>query len=60
MSGQELVQNWLKSANNANPAGSLFVSGKFAEADIVNQTNNETITGWCGSACTWSATRECC
>lgn len=58
MSGHDMVQGWLKDASAGNPAGGLFVSGKFAEADIVNEGN--AISGICGSACTWSRTQECC
>jgi uncharacterized hydantoinase/oxoprolinase family protein len=58
MSGQDLVAIWLNSADESNPAGSLFISGKFAEADIVCETG--TGSGKCGTACSYSITRECC
>ena len=51
----ELVARWRNGSQNS-PAGPLFASGEFAEADIVNAT--ATIT--CGTACSGSWTRECC
>lgn len=58
MSGHDLVQQWLDEADAENPAGSLFVSGQFAEGDIVVETT--TGSGRCGTACSWSYTRQCC
>ena len=58
MSGEDLVQQWLNDADTDNPAGSLFISGEFAEGDIASETS--AFTGWCGSSCTFSSTRFCC
>ena len=58
MRGQDLVQQWLNDADSDNPAGSLFVSGQFAEADIVFETT--TGSGKCGTVCSGSVTRYCC
>ena len=58
MSGHDLVQKWLSDASSDNPAGNLFVSGEFAEADIICEM--ATFTNRCGSACTQSLTRYCC
>jgi hypothetical protein len=56
--GADLVNQWRNDANDNNPAGPLFVAGAFAEADIACETG--TGSGWCGTACTWSRTRQCC
>jgi len=53
-----LVANWRTSADGDNPAGPLYASGVYAEADMV-------VAGWpesgrCGTACTYSRTRQCC
>lgn len=58
MSGHDLIQQWLNDAGEENPAGSLFVSGEFAEGDIIGETT--TGSGRCGTACSWSHTRLCC
>lgn len=58
MSGQDLVGQWRNEAGDNNPAGNLFVSGEFAEADIVCETTGGS--GRCGTACTWSRTLQCC
>ncbi|NZA28241.1 hypothetical protein H0E84_17845 [Luteimonas sp. SJ-92] len=54
----ELVAQWRSNAQAGNPAGPLFVSGEFAEADIVCETG--TGSGQCGTACSGSLTRMCC
>lgn len=54
----EIVSSWRNNADASNPAGSLFASGEFAEADIVCETS--TGSGMCGTACTWSVGRQCC
>jgi hypothetical protein len=41
-----------------SPAGALFISGVFAEADIVGKTG--TGSGKCGTACSGSIRRLCC
>jgi Family of unknown function (DUF6229) len=53
-----LVASWRTSADGDNPAGPLYASGVYAEADMV-------VAGWpesgrCGTACTYSRTRQCC
>lgn len=58
MSGHDLVQKWLSDASSDNPAGSLFVSGEFAEGDITWETT--TGSGKCGTACSGSYTYHCC
>ncbi len=55
LSGAELVSLWRNGAQD-NPAGPLFASGEFAEADIVNATAQ--ITGCC--LCSGSFTHPCC
>lgn len=55
LNGSELVAQW-RNGGKQSPAGPLFASGEFAEADIVSAT--PTIT--CGTACSGSWTRECC
>jgi Family of unknown function (DUF6229) len=58
MSNQDLVTMWLNSADQSNPAGALFVSGEYAEADIVCETIGGS--GRCGTACSYSRTYACC
>lgn len=58
MSAHELVQKWLRDASSDHPAGDLFVSGEFAEGDIICETT--TGSGKCGTACSGSYTRQCC
>jgi hypothetical protein len=41
-----------------NPSGPLYPSGKYAEADITMSCPPES--GQCGTACTYSRTRQCC
>ena len=54
--GAELVAQW-RTREDDNPAGPLFATGEFAEADIVNATAEY----WtCGTACSGSVTRFCC
>lgn len=52
-----LVAQWRNSEVN-NPAGPMFISGEFAEADIVGE--GFTFTAQCGTACSGSVTRFCC
>lgn len=65
-SGTQLVEGW------DNPAGPLFASGEYAEADITLESilaasgcnpppppPDQTVGG-CGTACTGSAGRLCC
>jgi len=56
--GAKIAAGWRLSADNGNPAGELFASGKFAEADIVCETG--TGSGKCGTACTGSTIAHCC
>ncbi len=55
---EAVVAQWRTSAGADNPAGPLYASGEYAEADII-------VAGWpesgrCGTACTYSRTRQCC
>jgi len=56
-----------------NPAGPLFAAGEFAESDITMEaifaesgcptgtgTGTTGDSGVCGTACTYSAGRQCC
>jgi hypothetical protein len=54
LSGAELVAQWRNGGDS--PAGPLFASGQFAEADIVNATALDT--NCC--LCTGSWTIQCC
>jgi hypothetical protein len=56
LSGPELVARW-RNGSKLSPAGPLFASGEFAEADIVNATAE--ITFGC-SGCSGSHTYPCC
>ena len=56
--GNDLVAQWRSDADANNPAGGLFISGEFAEADIVCETTGGS--GKCGTACSYSRTRLCC
>ncbi|MEO7324387.1 MAG: DUF6229 family protein [Dokdonella sp.] len=65
MLNSDLVARWRSNADAANPAGPLFISGEFAEADIACDTNFITAgvicnSGHCGTACTGSAGHQCC
>jgi hypothetical protein len=53
----EVVEQWRNLEEHDNPAGPLFASGEFAEADIVNATG-EFITRCSG--CSGSAGHPCC
>jgi hypothetical protein len=53
----ELVAQWRNDENQDNPAGPLYASGEFAEADIVNATA-EFYTQCSG--CSGSYGRPCC
>jgi hypothetical protein len=61
---QEQINNWRNYAGDDSPAGPLFVSGKFAESDIVSSTNVTTLggicSGRCGTVCSGSAGHPCC
>lgn len=51
-----LTNAWRNDAGAGNPAGPLFLSGEFAQADIVfNSTDDCT-----ASICTGSCTVMCC
>ncbi|HZU31236.1 MAG TPA: DUF6229 family protein [Candidatus Angelobacter sp.] len=52
--GMALVDNWRNGGDS--PAGPLFASGEFAQADIINATAKDT--GCC--LCTGSWTVQCC
>jgi hypothetical protein len=53
--GEELVALW-RNGGQESPAGPLFASGVFAEADITIAECGAT----CGSWCSGSLTRDCC
>lgn len=53
----DLVAQW-RNTDVDNPAGPLFISGKYAEAEIIGEGYFTTIT--CGTDCTGSLTRYCC
>ena len=52
-----LVAQW-RNTEIENPAGPLFISGEFAEADIIGESF--FITEQCGTQCSGSVTRQCC
>lgn len=54
---EEIVSGWLAEAGDVNPAGPLYASGMFAEADIIDMVHRDTHP--C-SSCTASTTRACC
>jgi hypothetical protein len=54
---QDLVAQW-RNTEIDNPAGPLFISGEFAEAEIIGE--GFIFTAQCGTACSGSATRQCC
>lgn len=56
----DMVSGWLNDAGLDSPAGPLFSSSQFAEADIVSESIRPTTLGGCGTACTGSQTRQCC
>jgi hypothetical protein len=56
--GQELVAAWRSGTGPDNPAGPLFMAGRYAQADVAQRTGPPT--GRCGTACTYSRTRYCC
>jgi Family of unknown function (DUF6229) len=53
----ELVASWRNGDGQDNPAGPLFASGVFAEADIAIA---EPCTTVCGTNCTGSGIYYCC
>lgn len=57
ISNKETSARWRIDADSENPAGPLF-GGVHASADIICETG--TTSGYCGTACTWSRTRQCC
>jgi hypothetical protein len=57
-SNVDLVAQWRNSEID-NPAGPLFISGQFSEADIISENTSGT-SGHCGTACSGSVTRQCC
>jgi hypothetical protein len=56
---QEIVAEWRRSIEPShglgNPAGELYASGMFAEADIVEASFSQTL-----STCSTGADRCCC
>jgi hypothetical protein len=55
LGGADLVAHWRNGSQNS-PAGPLFASGEFAEADIVNATAEITRC----SGCSGSEYMACC
>jgi hypothetical protein len=51
----DLVAQW-RNTETDNPAGPLFISGEYAEAEIIGEGFFST----CGTECTGSLTRTCC
>jgi hypothetical protein len=60
MKNEDLVARWRNGGEQNSPAGPLFATGKFAEADITNPGLADTPTPTCGTVCTMSAFRWCC
>jgi hypothetical protein len=65
LAAEEIVAQWRRTADPlaglANPAGPLYVSGRYAEADILTAgvgTGNGT--GRCGTDCSGSTPISCC
>ncbi|HEY1629960.1 MAG TPA: DUF6229 family protein [Rhizomicrobium sp.] len=59
MGSKQLIENWRDTADDNNPAGGLFASGEYAEADIVGRSAAaESLI--CGTACTGHSTKVCC
>jgi hypothetical protein len=53
--GEDIVAGWRTGAptleESANPAGPLFVSGRFAASDLAGDTKLQTLCGtWCTRA----------
>jgi hypothetical protein len=57
LSGEELVGRW-RNGSEESPAGPLFASGPFAEAEITADCCGGNTC--CGTDCTGSWTRACC
>ena len=55
---EETVARWRTDADADNPAGPLYTSGAYAEADITQEA--AAITLVCGTGCSASYTRYCC
>ena len=51
----DLVAQW-RNTDVENPAGPLFISGEYAEAEIIGEGYFST----CGTECSGSITRTCC
>lgn len=54
---ERTAEQWRTSADTDNPAGPLYASGAFAEADLIEAETS--YTGIC-SACSASHTHPCC
>lgn len=52
-----MIAAWRTGAGDDNPAGPLFVSGEFAEADIACEAEAATMRT---SVCTGCGTINCC
>ncbi len=53
-----IADHWRMTAGSESPAGGLFASGSFAEADIVCETGTQS--GECGTVCSGSTIYQCC
>ena len=56
LSGAALAAHWRNGGAQNSPAGPLFASGEFAEADIIDELG--LYTGY--SSCSGSLTHPCC
>jgi hypothetical protein len=52
------VAAWRDGTGADSPAGPLFTGGAYAESDLT--ATGETRTNQCGTACSYSAGRDCC
>jgi hypothetical protein len=52
------VAAWRDGTAEDSPAGPLFTSGPYAESELT--ATGEVRTAQCGTACSYSAGRECC
>ncbi|WP_425480083.1 DUF6229 family protein [Metallibacterium scheffleri] len=55
---KDLIAKWRNDGSSGNPAGPLFSSGEFAEADIASESG--LMFTQCGTNCTYSLKAFCC
>lgn len=53
----DVIAAWRSDAGDSNPAGPLFISGEFAEADIAGESEAISMIT---SVCTGCGTIQCC